>query len=94
MIVVISTIECRNDSIDLMKKELCKLVPYTKKEFGCVAYTFYQDIKQHNFFHSYEVWVTQKDIDNHLKTRHIQQYLINTKPYTINFVIREMNMFC
>lgn len=94
MIVVIATIECSKESIDYIKNELCNLVPFTKKEFGCITYNFYQDKEEPTFFHSYEIWISQKDIDDHLKTKHLQTYFKNTKPFITNFKIREMHQFC
>lgn len=94
LIIVIATIECTKDSINYVKNELCKLVPYTLREPGCVTYNFYQDNKDLNFFHSYEIWINQDSIDKHLKTNHLQNYFKNTKPFITNFNIREMNKIC
>lgn len=94
MIIVIATIECREDCIELMKKELCKLTPYTKREFGCIGYNFYQDKSNETYFNSYEIWMSQEDINNHLNTKYIKEFFENTKPYLTNFKIREMKQIC
>lgn len=94
MITIITTIECRNECIDFVKKELCKLVPNSLMEFGCVTYNFYQDEKNLSFFHSYEKWISQEDIDKHLKTKSIENYFKNTKGMITNFIIREMKSIC
>lgn len=94
MITVITTIECKEEYIDFIKGELCKLVPTTLNEFGCITYKFYQDKNKLNFFHSYEIWISQDVIDKHLKTKPLLNFFKNTKSCITNFVIRDMDQLC
>lgn len=94
MIVVITTIECTKESVNFIKNELCKLVPTTLREPGCITYKFYQDNNNPTFFNSYEMWINQDAIDKHLKTTQLQNYFKNTKPFITNFVIREFSQIC
>ncbi|MFI3252133.1 MAG: putative quinol monooxygenase [bacterium] len=94
MITVITTIECKEEYVDFIKKELCKLVPTTLNEFGCITYKFYQDQNNPNFFHSFEIWVSQEEIDKHLKTKPILNFFKISKICLNNFVIREMKEIC
>lgn len=94
MIVVIATIECKKDSVNYIQNQLCKLVVPTLMERGCLFYKFYQDLEQPNFFHSFEIWISQNDIDNHMNTNHIKTYLDNTKNFVTEFKVRKMNQLC
>lgn len=94
MITVITTIECKDEYRSFIKSELCKLVPTTLNEFGCITYKFYQDKNNPNFFHSYEMWVSQDAIDKHLKTKPILNFVKSTKQCLTTFVIREMSQLC
>ncbi|MFI3329815.1 MAG: putative quinol monooxygenase [bacterium] len=94
MIVVIATIECKKESVNFIKGELCKLVAPTLREPGCITYKFYQDDKEPTFFHSYEIWINQDCINRHLKTKPLVDYFNNTKNDITNFVIREMKQIC
>lgn len=93
-ITVIATIIAKSEDIEFVKRELCKLVEPTKQEYGCIEYTFYQDDKEPEFFHSYEKWYNQAAIDAHLQSRHIKNYMEATKYAVTDFVIREMSEIC
>lgn len=94
MIVVIATIECKEESINFIENELCKLVPQTLREDGCLFYKFYQDIDQPNFFHSFELWFSKDDIKKHLYKNYMKEYFEKTKHDITKFEIKEMKQLC
>ena len=93
-ITVIASIQAKKDQIEFVKSQLCKLVKPTRREFGNINYMFYQDRNNPSFFHSYENWINKEVIEKHLKTKHIQEYLENTKDAVSNFEIKYFNKIC
>lgn len=93
-ITVIATIQVKPEDINFLKHQLCKLVPPTRCECGCILYEFYQDCNYPSFFHSYEKWRNMYAVEQHLKSTHIQEYLEATKNVVTNFEIRYFNRIC
>ena len=93
-ITVIADIEAKQDKIECVKAQLCKLVKTTIRECGNINYMFYQDRDNPSFFHSYENWINEDVVQKHLKTKYIQEYFENTKDAVSNFEIRKFNKIC
>ncbi len=93
-VTVIATIQVKSDAIDFLKNQLCKLVCPTRCECGCILYEFYQDCNDPTFFHSYEKWCSMESVKQHLKSKHIQEYLEATEDVVTNFEIRYFNRIC
>lgn len=94
VVTVIATIQVQPEYIDFLKYQLCKLVPPTKCECGCLLYEFYQDCDDPTFFHSYEKWYNMYSVKQHLKSKHIQEYLEATEDVVTNFEIRYFDCIC
>lgn len=93
-VTVIATIKAKEDCVDLVKQELCKLVQPTRREYGCINYRFYQDKNCPYYFHSYENWTSMKAIEMHLKSNHIKYYMDKTKNCVDVFEIDYFNQIC
>ena len=93
-ITVIADIKVKDEEIEFVKQELCKLVYPTRCEYGNVNYSFYQDKHDPSFFHSYENWINRDAIEKHLKSRHIQNYFEKTKDAVTNFEIKYFDRIC
>lgn len=40
---IIAKVESRPENVAVVKRELCKLIPFTLKETGCLQYDLHQD---------------------------------------------------
>lgn len=93
-ITVIATIQVKPESIDFMKKELCKLIRPTRRQRGNLSYSFYQNEENPCLFHSFEHWTTKKVIDEHLASPPLQSYFKATKEAVIDFKIEYFHQIC
>ena len=90
IVTIIATINAKENKKDFVKEELIKLIKPTLEEKGCIEYKFYQDTQNLNYFKSYEKWETEEDVKNHLQSKHIKQYFINTQNSVEEFYIQDL----
>ena len=79
MITIISRLTAKSDKILELKQALENLIPITGKEKGCRTYHFYQGIEEKNVFFFFEVWESQKLLDQHLASAHIADFMAISK---------------
>lgn len=94
VVTVIATIQVKPEDVDFLKCKLCQLVAPTRRECGCIMYKFYQDSNDPTFFHSYEKWNNMYAVKQHLKSKHIKEYMEATKNVVENFEIRYFDRIC
>ncbi len=93
-IVVMAMIQAKESEKELVKEALCWLVEPTRKEKGCLIYTFYQNKENKALFYSYEIWENQSAIDKHLESGHIKAYEKATENLVEVFEIKEFTKIC
>ncbi len=54
-----------------------KVEQATRKEVGCLTYTFYSDLEDPNIFRIFEEWESEDALSAHLKTPHIAEFRKN-----------------
>ena len=91
MLNIVAIITANEDSVDLVKSEMMKMVPETLKEGGCFSYTLHQDIENPNTFVFYETWDSEESLQKHLKTPHVQNYISATKGCIASFSMKRLN---
>jgi quinol monooxygenase YgiN len=74
MLVVAGTL-----SLDPAKRELAiaamrELMVETRKEPGCISYSFLADLENPGDFRVFEEWKSQQDLDAHIKTPHMARF--------------------
>ncbi len=79
MLSVVAIVKIKDDSVELVKSEMLKMVESTIKEVGCISYTLHQDNENPNIFVFYESWSNEESLQQHLRTDHVQAYIIATK---------------
>lgn len=50
------------------------LMEETRKESGCISYTFSADLSDAGLFHIFEEWESQEALDAHFKAPHMAQF--------------------
>ncbi len=73
-ITVVAKIRAKEESLEIVKNELLKLVGPTRKEAGCIDYQLYQDIQEPSVFVFYENWASAIDLEKHKDTDHYKRY--------------------
>lgn len=56
--------------------ELKKVQKGSREEVGCIKYDVHQDVEDHTFV-LYEVWKDNEAVDNHIRSKHYQEYREN-----------------
>ncbi len=97
-LTVVARIRAKPGLEEKVKAELLALVAPTRSEPGCINYDLHQSLDDESLFLFYENWVSRKDLDDHLKTPHLEAFLGKTEellaePVEITFwnMISEIN---
>jgi quinol monooxygenase YgiN len=74
-LTVIATIKAKEGRADEVQDELLKLIEPTRAETGCINYDLHRMNDDPNCFLFYENWISKEDLDQHLATPHIADFL-------------------
>ena len=69
---VVARIKARPDKVGEVRKLLCGLVEPTRKEFGCISYELFQNIKDPTDFTFVEEWESDAAFESHAASDHIR----------------------
>jgi len=93
MIVIAGTIPVKPEAREEARKLATVLEEATRKEPGCLTYTFYADRDNPNTFFIFEEWESDEALAKHFQTAHMKQFLQeapkilagapNAKKYTV-----------
>lgn len=71
MLVVTGLIEVAEPDIEAARDAAATMAVETRKEDGCLAYAFYEDVEQPGRFRVYEEWTGQPALSAHFETDHM-----------------------
>ena len=71
-ITVVARIKAKQGKESYVQGELLKLIEPTRAESGCVNYDCHESTTEAGLFLFYENWKTERDVDQHLQTAHVQ----------------------
>jgi quinol monooxygenase YgiN len=74
-LTVVAKIIAKPGLEEKVKSELLGLIAPTRKEAPCINYDLHQSRENKAQFLFYENWVSRQDLDDHLKTPHLQAFL-------------------
>jgi len=83
MIFVSGRIELEPAHADAFIEAISAIVETTRKEKGCSIYAIARDVIQSNVVWISEEWETEEDLDVHLATPHVTDFLAKTASLTI-----------
>ncbi|MDC7996537.1 putative quinol monooxygenase [Gilvibacter sediminis] len=89
-LTIVAQIIAKPEKRELVKSELQKLIPITRKEQGCINYDLHQDLGDPNMFLFYENWESRELWQNHMNNSHLGAYLQATEGAVASFVLHEM----
>lgn len=84
-------ITVKEGGVDLVKRELLKLIEVTRAEEGCINYDLHQDNDNESFFVFYENWESKELWQKHMGNKHLEQYMKATEGAVDEFVVSEMS---
>ncbi len=74
-LTVVAKIVAKPGLEEKVKAELLNLITPTRKEAGCINYDLHRSQDNKAQFLFYENWVSRQDLDDHLKTPHLEAFL-------------------
>ena len=93
MIVIAGTIPIKPEHREEAKQLALWMADATRKEAGCLTYSFYADLAEPNTFFIFEEWESEEALQRHFQTDHMKQFQqqapkllggkVNAKKYTI-----------
>ncbi|MBK1828245.1 putative quinol monooxygenase [Haloferula rosea] len=90
-LTVVANIHAKADQVELVKAELEKLIDITRAEKGCINYDLHQDNEDPAHFLFFENWETRELWEEHMKAKHLADYLTATEGAVADFTIHEMS---
>lgn len=75
MIVVAGGLRIREDKRDLATKACLAVEAVTRREPGCLSYTFFFGISEPSYLHVFEEWESEEAVSAHLQAAHTQAFL-------------------
>ena len=89
-LTIIANIKAKSDKIDLVKRELEKLIDITRAEEGCLQYDLHQDNENSAHFVFYENWESRELWQAHRGHQHLRVYMAATEGAVEVFTLNEM----
>ena len=90
-LTIVANIHAKPDQIELVKAELERLLPITRKEEGCLQYDLHQDNEDPAHFLFYETWDSRALWQAHMNAPHLAAYMKATDGAVAEFTLSEMH---
>jgi quinol monooxygenase YgiN len=74
-VTMIARLVPKPEKVEELRKILQNFVERTRAERGCVAYHLHSYEDHGTAFAFYEIWRSQADLDEHMKTPHISAFM-------------------
>ncbi|MEI6826797.1 MAG: putative quinol monooxygenase [Desulfuromonadales bacterium] len=74
-LTVVAKVVAKNESVEIVKSELLKLIEPTRKEDGCIEYKLHQDNETPAVFVFYETWESPACLEKHMNTDHFKSFV-------------------
>ena len=71
MIIVAGTVRVPEDKFDSIRDVAQATIAATRKEAGCIVYSFARDLADRGLLRIYEEWESRAHLDAHLKQPHM-----------------------
>lgn len=91
-LTIVANIFAKQDSIELVRSELMKLIDTTRAEEGCIDYDLHQNNENPAHFLFYENWQSRELWQKHMGNQHLADYLAATEGAVESFTLHEMTV--
>ena len=78
MLLVTARCRIHQDNFDDFADQVEKIIPLVRAESGCSRYELHADVFEHGLFIFHEEWESQKHLDDHIASSHMQNYFTKT----------------
>lgn len=89
-LTIVARILVKEGKRDFVKKELLKLIDFTRAEEGNINYDLHQDNDNPDVFLFYENWSNRNLWQKHMKNVHLAAYIKATEGAVEEFIVHEM----
>ncbi|MGH1439032.1 MAG: putative quinol monooxygenase [Cellvibrionaceae bacterium] len=89
-LTIVANIHAKKEHLDLVKRELEKLIPITRSEQGCLQYDLHQNNEDPTHFLFYENWESHELWQTHMNAAHLAAYMKATEGAVEQFTLKEM----
>lgn len=79
IVAVFVKIKVLPSKVGFFKEEIAKVVPLTLQEEGAYCYILHESKENETEFALYEQWASEEHLQAHLKTQHMNQFLMRLK---------------
>ena len=73
-LTVVAKVVAKQESVEIVKSELLKLIEPTRNEEGCIEYMLHQDNEAPAVFAFYETWESPACLEKHMNTDHFKNF--------------------
>lgn len=74
MIIVAGIVQIEAEHREAAMLAMANMMDETRKEDGCISYTFSADIEDESRFHLFEEWESQAHLEAHFATPHMAEF--------------------
>lgn len=74
-VYVRAEVDIPSENLEKVCSVIQPLITKTRQEKGCIFYSFTKVIGSGNTYSFIEEWESEEDLDEHLKSKHIAEYL-------------------
>ena len=74
MLIVAGIVHVKPEAHDIAVEAMSEVLAETRKEAGCISYTFSPDFADPGLFHLFEEWESREHLSAHFDAPHIAAY--------------------
>ncbi|MFH0967375.1 MAG: putative quinol monooxygenase [Methanobacteriota archaeon] len=84
MLLIAARCRVHSDHFDDFANQVEQIIPLVREEPGCTRYELHADVFEQGLFIFSEEWESQKHLDAHIATPHMQEYFARTSGWMIS----------
>lgn len=74
MLLIVGTFRLLGGNLDVVRPAIARMVNASRKDPGCLAYFYSEDILESGLIHVKELWRDQEALDDHFATGHSMEW--------------------
>lgn len=84
MLLIVGTLRLSPGNLERARADLRRLIEATRREAGCRAYNYAEDVLDPGLIHVDELWTDQAAFDGHLTSPHVAEWRRVNPAYAIH----------
>ncbi|HEY9219649.1 MAG TPA: putative quinol monooxygenase [Phenylobacterium sp.] len=82
-VIVAGTVRVPPENLAGLKPHMIEMMTATRREDGCVEYSYAEDIAEPGLIRVYEIWRDQAALDAHFQTPHMARWRAAWPPFGV-----------